>query len=191
MESSTPKPKKKSQVWIPIAVILLLLVAVVLLILFLTRGTTTVSGGWTESQDTDSLICEANNISYPIFNNEDTKGNLKINAIFGDKGISSISLIFRAQYESEDARSAGRVNSRIAMEKAFSGSGLDVEALGVNYSSLEDNIFQMSLYATSGDLNNSAYKYFMLDPITSGNQYTINAAQKVYKEKGLSCKTRE
>lgn len=189
MEEDAPRvrktKKKKSTGWLATIGISLILTAVVLVLWFLLRGETTVTGGWTESVETVALSCEGNDVNYPIFSSE-TKGSVKINAIFGDDKIDTISLIWRAQYENDQARVEGQVKASRAMEEAFVAVGMAIDSLDAVYSGLDDDVFQMSLYGKHKDLDNRTYKFFMLSELTNG-EYSLDMVKRVYKNKSLNC----
>ncbi|MBQ2695656.1 hypothetical protein IJG04_03435 [Candidatus Saccharibacteria bacterium] len=151
------------------------------------HGETTVTGNWAEDTSS-SLSCEANNTTYPIFEQPDTKGNIKINIIFDSNDTPSImSLLYKTQYGTESDATSGRVLSSKALEEKFASDGLNADSLGVTYTSLDGNIFQMNLYATGNDINNSTYKYFMLDNSNSTKSYTLDSAKQSYQKAGFNC----
>lgn len=165
--------------------VLLIVVAAVLVILFLLNGNTTISDSTRTDIVTDSLSCEASGVEYPIFTiDKSDKKNFKINMLFSDKKLDSLSLIYRLYYSNDDDISNSEVTNHIDMNKSFDDNGLSPDSFGAVYAILDDSM-QMTLNASRKQINGSTAKYFLLEDVVN---YSEDNLKNHYESKGFKCK---
>ena len=186
MEINGNKKKKKSS-WMVTVGIVLLLVATMAFVLFLMNGQTTLMGEFEGKKISETLVCEQEGISYPIFNYDyaDSR-SLKINVVFESQKLSSISLIYKLDYSTEEAMRQSESLNHAAMNLSFYDDGLGADALNAKYSFL-DNSLQMSIYAKRSDLSQKVLKYFMLGEIYDLNKMDEKKITEIYIDAGLDC----
>ena len=163
---------------------LMVVAAIVLTLLFLMRGKTTTVDPGTEVTTTESVTCESTTTIYPII----TGGHLisfKINAIFNNDKLDTISLTYKLRYEDAEAAKQGTANNHAAMNKSFAVDSLGPDAFDATYSTI-DNTNQLSLYANAKEINAVNAKYFLLE---DNSKYTKSVVTKTYNEKGFNCLT--
>ena len=187
MEGSAKKSKNNKTKMI-IAGIMLICVAIVCVAGILMQGGTTVTGSYEGLRKREALTCESDLMVYPLFKFDESIGkSLKINVIFGEGGLGSISLLYKLDYTNiQDARFSEAYN-HAEMNKTFSKDGLGVDALGVKYGVLSDGL-QFSIYSKGDEISNKILKYFMLDDVGDIKNLTREKMTKVYNNIGLNCK---
>ncbi len=163
---------------------LLTIAAIVLVLLFLMQGKTTSIDPGSEVTTTESITCESTTTKYPILSGG-TLSNLKINAIFNNDKLHTISLTYKLNYGNNEAAKQGSATNHAAMNKSFSKDNLEPDSFDATYSILEDT-FQMTLYAEAREINAISAKYFLLE---DSSKYTKEILTKTYNEKGLNCLT--
>ena len=186
MEGNTAKKKKSNRgLYISLG-FLFVCAAVVLLILFLLHGSTVITNGPSESSLYSSLTCEGDGIDYPIFTyDKSIKKHMKIVALFNDKKLNSINLIYQLYYDSASDVKESINQNHAAMNLSFSAIDLPADSFDAKYSNLGDNM-QMALYANN-NVDGMSAKYFLLNNAT--NIYDKQSMAKVYAAKGLNCVT--
>ena len=143
--------------------VLFIVVAVVLVILFLLNGSTTISDTTKTDIVTSSLSCEASDVDYPIFSyNESDKKDLKINMVFGEKKLDTLSLIYRMYFSDENKIESSEATNRASMNESFNKDGMSPDSFGATYAVLNDS-FQMTLNAEKRQIDGLSSKYFLLD----------------------------
>lgn len=166
--------------------IILILASVVSIILFLLHGSTTMSNERMES-NIETLSCEGSDLNYPIFGKENLRWDIKINAILKDNILNTISLLLKTRLADEDAVKTTWVQASKAIEERYAQDGLRIDSLNMQFSDLENNILQMTLYAEGNTIKNIVYKYFMLNKLANVSGYTIETIRQLYAEQGLNC----
>ena len=180
-ESSTTKRSKTA---LPTVGILLVIVATVLIIIFFLIGQIVVSGDFPTPIATESITCESNSLAYPFFTYDNSSsGSTKINAIFQNDKLSSISLIYTLTYPDNSTAEKSRTENHAAMNISFQENQLPADALGATYS-VNKNTFQLSLYVASNEFTSKSQKYFLLDNLNINNRKTIKT---IYEQKGFKC----
>lgn len=176
--------------WVVSIVLLILLGAVIYFIISMLNGKTTTTGQNPDDIEGQSLVCEKNNINYPIFTYYNTdKKELKITANFYDDKINAISLAYTMYYSDAQLITGSEAHNHAAMNISFGKNSLGPDSFNAHYSKMEDAMI-MRLYATSNELNSVSAKYFLIrlkeDQISLPN--TPAEYQENYKAQGLTCK---
>lgn len=196
MEKSSEKKKSKEdnkkKARIAICILILGVVALIIGLILLMRGSTTTTGEYPEDVKQASLICRANNFSYPIFTYDNSvKKETEVKVIFGVKEFSSISLTQTMFYNDKDDVTASEAFSHADMNKSFGRDSLGADALGVSYARLEDRM-KMSLYVNASKIDVVTAKYFLIDRYSDYTlPRTLAELKKNYENKGFSCSTSE
>lgn len=178
------KDKKANRNWIYLLIFsICIVVSVVLVILFLLNGSSKIEGVG-EIETTESVVCEGDNISYPLFDEDDaTKKTIKINILTNHKKLDTISLIYSMKYASNEAAEKSSVNNHIALNRSFTDSSLGADSFDARFMN-HDKEMQMTLYADAKKINGVSAKYFLID---STKDMTINTLTKNYNSQGLDC----
>ncbi len=185
MEEKSKENNTTKKIIYAILGVLLIVVAVVLVILFLLRGNTTISDSTRTDIVTESLSCEANDVEYPIFTfDKSDKKSFKINMVFGEKKLDTLSLIYRLYYSNTDDITESEVTNHIAMNESFADDGLQPNSFGAVFATLNDSM-QMTLNAVKKQINGSSAKYFLLEEVAN---YSKDNLKKHYESKGFECK---
>lgn len=180
MKKTKSRQSKSEWQFIMIGIILII-IAVAAIVGFLLQGQTTVSGNFPENKTSKTLSCEIDNLPYPIFDsNSSISSHTKINAIFDDDRISSISLTNSMIYSSIERAKVESENHHGNMNISFGPLGAD--ALSARYTT-DDVEAQMSLYANANDLNASTYRYFLIN----GNPTSSSDYMQNYTTQGFNC----
>lgn len=183
--------KKKSRFRIDFVAtgVLLIVVAVVCLLISLTNGKTTIVNTYDNAKGRDSVVCESNITTYPLFSydNSDSK-TIKINAVFDSDRLISISLVYKLKYSNQsEIRKSESVNHG-ALNISLQNEGFNPDAFEAKYSKLEDGL-QLSLFASGDEISSKALKYFMLDGLTPS--YTQEDFRDIYVSQGFNCEIRK
>ena len=168
---------------------ILIVVAVVSLLLFLMHGETTVTGAYEGTEVQENLVCESKITAYPLFSYDHSSSKtLSVNAIFKAHKLTSISLLYKLNYNSQEEIEKSEAVNHGALNLLSQGEGLGPDAFAAKYSKLKDGM-QLSLYASGSDINEKALKYFMLSDLTT--PYTQEKVAKVYAGQGLNCEIKK
>lgn len=167
----------------------LIIVAVLLVVVFFIvkglLGNTSIKNNVTSVEETQSLKCESDEVKYALLDGEiGDKGSIKINAVFNDDKLSVVSLEYKMYFDDRKSVDQDEARTRVIMNRRFADDGLPADALGVNYTRLDDAM-QLNLYAKVNELNSSTVRYFMLED--AGGHYSYNSVKKVYADLGLKC----
>ena len=185
-EQKRQKKKGNLGLWVGLMFFVLLLVAVVLILWFLMRGQTTTTGDWQEDERAEFLNCEAEGVSYPIFAYDGSDRKiLKINAVFNNDKLSTISLDYKLYYSGPNEVSASEARNHAAMNLSSQEAGLGPDIFNAHYTQFSDAL-EMILYAKASEITNVSSRYLMLDWI-GNNKYTKVDVQENYTSKGLNC----
>jgi len=181
------KKKYGSSTRLMIVSMLLICVAAVCILMFFMQGQTTISSGHDGTEVQERLACEAHTIAYPLFDydNSDNK-SIKINAVFVDDELNSISLIYKLYYGSSEEVNKSESVNHAALNIISQSEGLGPDVFEATYSKLRDGL-QLSLYASKSEINDKTLKYFMLEDL-DGISYSREKIMDVYANKGLKCK---
>lgn len=183
MEDNTDKSNKKSKKnWYILALIIGLILIIIFVIWFLMRGETKTTGDYPEDTTPESLECVGKNIPYKIFADTLSDIEIKINGIFINGKIGSISLVYKSKYNSAEAAKTMSDAHEGDMNMSFYKNNMNSYSLNATYT-INENVAQMSLYANSSDLNDISAKYFMLDSLPKN----LTEYKKDYIAKGFSC----
>lgn len=179
------KEKRKSK--FTSIILVLVFVAAIVIVVLLMNGKTTITGDFEGSKKIETLACWSDTISYPIFkyDNSSTK-SLKINAMFENEKLSSISLYYKLGYPNEEMMRKSESVNHAAMNLSFYDNGMGTDDLEAKYSFV-NNSLQMSIYIKSANLDNKSLRYFMLDgsqEVSSLSEWTMAEA---YNDIGLNC----
>lgn len=183
MKKEEVNNSKNRIVWIFIAVIIIIAIAGVA---FLLNGSTTTSGANPEPETNESLICEAENLSYPIFTYDNsTRKTTKITTIFDNDKINSISLVQIMYYDIAANIVASEAQNHAAMNISFGKDGLGADSYNARYTKLDDSM-RMTLYADSSSVNTAAYKYFLIN--TEEFDIGMDDLKSIYNKQGFICR---
>lgn len=187
-EESKNTNKKKSLKTIGIVGTIILCIIILLLVIFFCSGKTTTTGGDKDVTITNRINCTSNTVIYPFFDHDNSEANrpeTKIDVIFKDSVLSSLSLIYKLHYSSADEITVSEAFNHAAMNISFSNKGLGPDALNATYNKLKDNL-QFSIYASGSELEDSALEYFMLNPEDKAN-YNDEFIANYYINMGMNC----
>lgn len=181
------KKEEKKINWLIPVILVLIFVIIIAIIINSLRGNTTYTGSFDNGKKTDTLVCYSEQVSYPIFNYDNSSSkSLKINVVFENDKLGSISLYYKLNYPYEEMAKKSESVNHAAMNLSFYDVGMKTDDLNAKYSFV-DNDFQMSIYARSTDLNEKSLKYFMLSSIYEVKNLTMEKLAKIYNEAGLDC----
>lgn len=181
------KKKEKKLNWLIPVILVLIFVIIIAIIINSLRGNTTYTGSFDDGKKTDTLVCQSDQVSYPIFNYDNSNSkSLKINAIFEDEKIGSISLFYKLNYSNGEMAKKSESVNHAAMSESFASDGMKFDDLNSKYSFL-DNSLQISLYAKNSGLNEKSLRYFMLYNIYEVGNLTKEEMAKIYNNAGLDC----
>ena len=173
--------KKTNKKWF-LLVGVILIIGVIVLLWFLMRGETKTTGSYQDDEATESLSCAAKNLPYTFFKTTNTIDNIKVNTIFSNNKISSISFVAQSIYQDPTTARIQSDAHEGDMNISFANNGMKQFALSATYDINEDTA-QMSLYGTSADINETSIRYFMLDSIPKN----IDGYKKAYLNQGFNC----
>jgi flagellar basal body-associated protein FliL len=165
--------------------ILCVVVALVLIIVYFMHGkiTTTNNGG--EIETTESITCTSDQIAYPYFKaDESKKKDLKINAVFNNGKLDTITLTYQLDYDDEVQAEQASAEHHAELNKKFYEDSMNADALGTHFSVIKETM-QLSLRAESKEITGVTSKYFLIDN-TSGN-HKKDSLVKIFSNKGLNC----
>ena len=166
----------------------LVLVAIVLVILLFLNGNTTIENADSDVTSTTALSCDSSKVVYPFFSYDNSKKKeLKINVLFVNNKIDSISLIYNLYYGTQEEIAKSETLNHAEMNQSFVAKSLGPDAFGANYSKLNDSM-QMTLNAEGRELNELSGKFFLLEK--AGSSYDKDSLSKLYNSKGLNCTIR-
>lgn len=184
MEENTVKTKKKSRKnWY----ILILLVGIILLVIFiiwlLTKGDVKTTGEYPNEFSPQSLECVKKDVAYEFFAKDNpSSAEVKINAIFANSKLDSISLTHRTAYNDADTAKKMSDAHEGNMNVSLQEKGMYPYSLGATYSQ-DKNVAQMLLYARANELNEATIKYFMLDSVPDN----LTGYKRGYIAQGFTC----
>ena len=179
MEESERRTKTN---WMTAMGLALLIIAVLLIIWFFLKGETRVSGGYPGAENSKSISCTRDGLSYPFFTYDGAeKKTTEVNIIFNNENVGSISLIQKMYYDNTESATKSSTSNHVAMNNSF-GSDLGADALGANYN-VTDNVMRLSLYARGSDFNAATRKYFLAD----AQLKNMKDYEKHYEKQGFSC----
>lgn len=179
--------KNYSWLWALVGIIFVVVI-IVLVIIFLLRGEVSVSKPETDTYAASAIACDGEGIAYPFFAyDSSTSKDIKVNMVFRDDELETISLTYKIYYDSENVIDQSATDNSIAMKRHFNQDGLGMDALGMKFSRLTDAT-QMTLYTGAGVLNGIAKKYFLIDDDMAN--YDKNSLYELYVKKGLKCESK-
>lgn len=189
MKLENNRKKRDKNTWLIITSIILVCIAAFCLILFLIQGKTTVTDSYKSATETQGrLICESQTTTYPLFTyDSSTSKSMKITAIFKNNDLNSISLIYKLNYDNVEEITQSEASNHASLNLTTQKDGLGPDAYNATYGKLNDGL-QLSLYATGGDIDDKALRYFMLENLTSV-PYSKDKIAKIYTNQGLKCET--
>lgn len=167
--------------------IILIVIAGLLLFWLFASGKTTTSGNWPDPVTSESLSCEVSGLQYPFFTfDKSSKKTTKINIVLAGSKLHSLALIHELYYNDVDDIVGSEAINHAALNLSFAGSGLPSEALGANFSRL-DNEVKLSLFIKADEINEKNSKYFLLDEITLSANNVIDKIKQRYEDEGFIC----
>lgn len=179
--------KKSSPNWLTIISPVLIFVALLAILLFFLNGETTMTGEFEGQKNPETLFCESNETAYSIFAfDESDSKSLKVNAVFEDEKLNSISLIYKLNYSDKDTLSFSEARNHAEVNEHFKADGMNPDSLSAKYGIMSDGM-QFSIYAKDDDISNTTLKYFMIINNTSTDQLTKEKLSKLYNKVGLNC----
>lgn len=178
--------KKSKTNWPATIGITLILTAIVFFVCLFLQSETKTTGNWPEPEISESLTCEVEGRLYPFFNYDNSEKKItKINAIFKNDNINTVSLVHKLYYDNDEQIIKSEAENHAAMNLKTQAEGLGPDALGANYSRLSDSL-KMSLYVRNDDINSNTVKYFELDWVDDG-AYNLMTTKAIYEKKGFVC----
>lgn len=175
--------RKINKYWYVLIGVFLIIAIISIPLILSMGGDIKTTGSWSE-ETSESLSCKARNVDYEYFGEDKatSSNNVRVNAIFNNGRLASINLVRKMTYIDADIARIWSDAHEGNMNKKFAEDGLGAYALNANYSKNESTA-QMSLYATSSEINNTTIKYFMLDNLPKD----IDGYKKGYSDKGFTC----
>lgn len=165
--------------------IVLIIIAIACMLIYFTKGKVTISGSLPGDQQNPSLQCVANNLNYPFFRYDESKGKTtEINAIFYNDKLGSISIIHTLYYDNIDQADGSEAQNHASMGIHFAKDGLGSDPFSAHYSKQQDRM-SMTLYAKSSELSEISGKYFLINDIDIGSP--IETYENMYKSLGFIC----
>ena len=167
--------------------IILFLIAFVLLVLFFMKGQTTTKGEFPEDVVSEAIACSSKSIQFPYFTYDNSIGKeMKVNVIFENNNISSISLIYDLKYDNESKSLESYNINHSALNTYFGQNSLESDALGAVFANLGSEM-KLSLYASGDELNVNTAKFFMVpEGVNLGAGIEILMGQ--YEKSGFTCR---
>ena len=186
------KNNKQYQLWVGIGLVLVAIVLIVIVVVNLARGETTGDVKINGEAKVTGLICKDTAsvhpalVKVPILSHANT-----ITANFQDDKLSSISLVYEGNYESEEqaktAETFAQVESSLILTKQY-GEKDDIFS-----SDASSNGTKMQMVQTARDIskiNSKTITYFLLDQGTSIAK-SLDGLEKQYEAKGFTCEKSE
>ena len=165
--------------------IILIIAAALFLILFFLKGETTIDNSSMGVTKSESLVCTNEGILYPFFTYDETaQRTMKVNVVFQNDELSSLSLIYTSYYDDMDKIGKSININQVNMNKIFIDDGLAFDALGLYFSKMSNGV-QFGLYAKANEINNISKKYFLLDSYDDG--LAREEIMQKYISKGFNC----
>lgn len=167
--------------------LILFCVIISIIVTILLNGNTTITGVFQGNTVTDTLVCESDQVAYSIFAFDGSASkNLRINAIFEDNQLNSVSLMYKLNYNDQETLSFSEARNHVEVNESFKNDGLNYDALNAKYGIMSDGI-QFSIYAKDNNINEKTLKYFMISSIYDISKIDIEKMSKSYNDKGLNC----
>ena len=181
------KKGEKTNNWLIPIILILIFVIIIIIIINALNGKTTITGEYEGTKKLETLVCESDQVDYSIFNydNSDSK-SLKVNAVFENEKLSSISLYYKLNYPNNEMAKKSESVNHAAMNLSFYDDDMKTDDLNAKYSFIDNN-FQMSIYARESDFNEKSLRYFMLYNIYEVKNLTKEKMAKIYNNAGLDC----
>lgn len=183
--------KRKTSKWLVPTGLVLIFVAIIMMLVFLLKGQTTIIGEYDGQKNTETLVCESNDLAYSFFafDGSDSK-SLKINAIFNESTIQSISLVYKLNYHDGDTQYYSESRNHSEMNQYFSKDGMKPDSMNAKYSAI-NNALQFSIFVDRNDITSKTIKYYMLNNVYNVEKLSIKEAAEYYNKKGLGCKIKQ
>lgn len=142
------------------------------------------SGGNVGTVQVKSLTCTIDNYLYPFLSYDNAeKKELKIVATFSEDTLKSIFLQQSLKYSDTELTIQSEGSNHAAMNMLFAEDGLGADALGANYSIVDNTLF-FGLYGLYEEMRPTDMKYFLLDKIKNYEYIDIKGA---YESLGMTC----
>ena len=181
------KKRAKSGGWSMLVSVILILVAIIAFLLLLLNGETIVTGEFDGNKIVETLICESDKVVYTFFPFDESDSKyLKINAVFEDEKLDTISLMYKLNYGDEESLSFSEARNRAEMNKKFNNDEMKPDSLSAKYGIMSDGM-QFSIYAKGDEISGKTLKYFMLNNIYDINRLDKEKMAKYYNNAGLDC----
>lgn len=175
--------KNNIRVFFVLAGILLIILAIVVLLYLLMKGETKTSGEWLGTESTESIVCNIVDKTYPFYTYDNSKSKeTKVNIIFDNNKIQSISLTNILYYDDEKVAVDSENLNHIAMNDSFGINGLKFDDLNLKFAKFDGGL-QMNIY--SENIDGVSAKYFLLDrEYLNSNESTI---RKFFEGNNFKC----
>ena len=177
---------KKSTNKVAAAVILGCLVILAVVLFLLMRGKTVTVGQYPDPVSSIGVSCANTTDKCPIFTYDSAdKRETTVSMIFSGEKLTSISLIHKLYYSSENLITGSEAHNHAAMNIDFGKNHLGADALGANYARLSDGM-KMSLYAKADNITAVTAKYFLIN----FDEYlpeTVAELTENYTAQGFTC----
>lgn len=169
--------------WVFIWSLLFAGIAIVLIVV-INSGQRTDSGSEAGKTEIKALKCTSSTFSYPFFTDtHPTHQDLAITIIHENDTAHSMFLQYILSYSSEEEAVNSEAINHAAMNIAFGKDKLEAGAYSASYATLGRQL-KFSLYASGNDITSTAFKYFLLDYVSSNN---IQQIRSEYAKIGLQC----
>lgn len=186
------KKEKQYQLWVGIGLILVVIVLIAVVIINTVKGEETGNVTINGEAKVTGLVCKDTKLVHPAISNVSANSYLNtVTANFQDDKLSSISLVYEGNYETEQ-------KAVMAMNSAGTEYGL---ILTKQYGEKEDifssntsvNGVKMQLVQTARDIskiNGNTVTYFLLDQGVSMAK-SLKGLKNQYEAKGFTCEMSE
>ncbi|MBO7718370.1 hypothetical protein J6S37_02655 [Candidatus Saccharibacteria bacterium] len=181
--------KTGSNRWIYVlAVFLGTVIIFVLIAFFLMNGSGKIINTEGDISVTESMVCSENGIIYPFFTYDNSNSkNIKINVVFKDDKLDTISLIASLYYSTAEQIKQSSASNHAALYESFYADSMSADLFDMHFSTLDDAM-QMTLYTDAKKLNGMNSKYFLIDSVSG---FTKEKLKKEFNSHGLNCVIKE
>ena len=174
-----------------VLLVLLVFGLIIFIIFMLTKGKTTVSGSYPESEINSSLVCTKKGAKYSKINDTDSNDKeVAVTAIFdGKSNLKTISLKYTVRYSTEEEATQAEALAHFDFGSHLGNYGFSFDEFD-NKFSIIDNALIVSIYDDKKAVESvDRAGYFMLgDEVKSGKDLKkLTALKSVFEKKGYTC----
>ena len=186
------KKSKRYQLWIGVAFVVLAIVLIAIVAANAMKGDTTGDLKITGESKVVGLVCKDTELVHPALESKPVvKHTNTITANFQDDQLSSISLLYEGEYETEQIAKEGKdfasVDHSLILTKKY-GESDDIFSTGFSVNGTKVQMMQTARDIST--INGNTVTYFLLDQGTSIAK-SLDGLKKQYEAKGFACEISE